>query len=62
MEHFNEYMQVILMVLGVIVPVASIIISGTETPAEGTKLYKLYKIVEYLALVFGKAKQLPKKG
>ena len=40
-----------------IVSVASVITASTETPKPETVLGKLYKILELLALVVGKAKK-----
>lgn len=39
------------------VTVASVITAATETPAPESKLGKLYKILEIIALVIGKAKR-----
>jgi hypothetical protein len=40
-----------------VVSVASVITAATETPKPETALGKLYKILELLALVIGKAKK-----
>jgi hypothetical protein len=40
-----------------VVTIASILTSATETPRPESILGKLYKILEVLALVIGKAKQ-----
>ncbi len=40
-----------------VVSVASVITAATETPKPETFLGKLYKVLELLALVVGKAKQ-----
>jgi hypothetical protein len=40
-----------------VVSVASVITASTETPPPDTFLGKLYRILELLALVVGKAKQ-----
>jgi hypothetical protein len=45
--------------LGVIV-IASLFVAGTKTPDPSTFLGKLYKVVEYAALNFGKAKDTGK--
>jgi len=47
-------------VLGV-VAAASLVINGTNTPNPGTYMGKLYKIIEWLSLTFGKAKQTGKE-
>ena len=43
-------------VLGV-VAAASMMINGTKTPNPGTFLGKIYKMIEWASLTFGKAKQ-----
>jgi hypothetical protein len=40
-----------------VVTAASIITAATETPAPESRLGKLYKLLELLALVIGKAKK-----
>lgn len=47
----------ILTVATSVVTIASIITTATDTPAPETFLGKLYKIIEALAIVVGKAKQ-----
>lgn len=47
----------VLEILGLVVTTASLITVGTKTPAEGSKLAKLYKIIEACALLVGKAKE-----
>ena len=44
-------------IIGTVVTVASAIVAMTPTPADDKFLGKLYKIVEALALVIGKAKE-----
>ena len=39
------------------VTLASAIAAVTRTPKQGTKLAKAYKIIDFLALNFGRAKQ-----
>ncbi len=46
----------ILSILGSIVVLCSVIVAGTNTPNPNTKIGKIYKIIEFLALVFGKTK------
>jgi hypothetical protein len=43
-------------ILGSIVLIASLITAGTNTPDPATRLGKLYKVIEVLALVVGRAK------
>ena len=43
-------------VLALIV-VASVVVAGTKTPAPSTWLGKVYKVVEWAALTFGRAKE-----
>ena len=40
-----------------IVVVASVIVAGTKTPDPNTVMGKIYKVVEWASLTFGKAKQ-----
>lgn len=40
-----------------VVVIASLITAGTETPDPDTKLGRIYRVIEYLGLVIGKAKQ-----
>ncbi len=47
---------VIITVITSVITIASLITVGTKTPKAGTWLAKVYKIVEYFALVVGKAK------
>jgi len=51
-EHWDK----ILMGVTSIITGASLITAGTKTPKQGTKLHKIYGIVEKIALVVGKAK------
>lgn len=44
-------------ILTMIITIASVICAGTDTPDPNTKLGKLYKIIEILALNFGRAKK-----
>lgn len=48
--------SVLITVITSIIALASLITAGTKTPKAGTWLAKAYKIVEYFALVVGKAK------
>jgi len=56
-ENFDQ----IVSVLGSIVVLCSLIVVGTKTPNPDTKLGKVYKIVEFLALMVGKSKKIGKK-
>ena len=53
--HFDQ----LLVVLTSIVTAASVIAAITPTPADDTAVGKLYKIIDTLALNFGRAKDLP---
>lgn len=44
-------------ILGSVVLIASLITAGTKTPDPATKLGKVYKVIEVLALVIGRAKE-----
>ena len=52
----NNQAEIIEAVMGVVV-VASLIVAGTKTPDPDTVLGKIYKLVEWASLTFGKAKQ-----
>ena len=53
MDHINKYIELALAIHAV----ASIIVAMTPTPADDKIIGKLYKLIETLALVVGKAKQ-----
>ena len=48
--------EIIEAVMGIVV-VASAIVAGTKTPDPNTVMGKIYKVVEWASLTFGKAKQ-----
>jgi hypothetical protein len=50
---FNKYIELALAIHAA----ASIIVSLTPTPSDDKVVGKLYKVIETLALVIGKAKQ-----
>ena len=52
----NNQAEIIEAVMGVVV-VASLMVAGTKTPDPDTVLGKIYKLVEWASLTFGKAKQ-----
>ena len=39
-----------------VVAAAATVVGGTKTPAQGTFLARIYKIIEWVSLTFGKAK------
>ena len=43
-----------------IVTVASLLVAGTKTPAPDSVLGKIYKVLEFLSLTVGKAKETGK--
>ncbi|MGA1341364.1 MAG: hypothetical protein ACO30S_07950 [Flavobacteriaceae bacterium] len=53
MEHFNRYLEVALAIHAA----ASAICALTPTPKDDALVGKLYKVIEMLALVVGRAKQ-----
>lgn len=64
MEILNNVManlDQIISVIGSIVVVCSLVVIGTKTPDPVTKLGKIYKVIEFLALVVGKSKETGKK-
>jgi len=52
-----DQIKTVLSVLGSVVISASLVTSLTPTPAPGTKLARIYQLIEYAALLFGRAKQ-----
>ena len=52
--------EIIEAVMGIVV-VASVIVAGTKTPDPNTVMGKIYKVVEWASLTFGKAKQTGEK-
>ena len=48
--------EIIEAVMGIVV-VASVIVAGTKTPDPNSVMGKIYKVVEWASLTFGKAKQ-----
>lgn len=53
-------LDVVLGVLLAILSLASLIVSGTRTPDPSSKLGKAYRVLEWLALTFGRAKETGK--
>jgi hypothetical protein len=56
-----ENRDVIFATLLGIVTIASLFVAGTRTPDPATFLGKVYKVIEYAALNFGKAKDTGEK-
>ena len=52
--------EIIDMVMGIIV-VASVVVAGTKTPDPDSMLGKVYKVIVWASLTFGKAKETGKK-
>jgi len=53
MEHLGQYLEAALAIHAA----ASAVVALTPTPADDKLIGKLYKIIEVLALVVGRAKQ-----
>lgn len=53
MDHINKYLEVALAIHAA----ASVIVALTPTPADDKIVGKIYKVIETIALVVGKAKQ-----
>jgi hypothetical protein len=53
MDHINKYLEVALAIHAA----ASVICALTPTPADDKFVGKVYKVIETIALVVGKAKQ-----
>ncbi|AWJ93820.1 hypothetical protein Sp245p_28790 (plasmid) [Azospirillum baldaniorum] len=61
-DNILTHADTILTAVGAVVIAASLITSGTPTPDPNTALGKVYRAVELLALVFGKAKDRGPQG
>lgn len=53
---YLDYGVHVITILGSVVLIASLITAGTKTPDPATKLGKVYKVIEVLALIVGRAK------
>mgnify|MGYP001484370336 CR=1 FL=1 len=51
-------LDVVSVIVPCIVPIASLFVSLTKTPAPGTLWGRVYRVIEILALVFGRAKEV----
>ncbi len=60
-QPYLEYGAQGIAILGSIVIIASLITAGTKTPDPATVLGKVYKAIEVLALVIGRAKDVKNK-
>jgi|TARA_R110000751_G_scaffold87980_1_gene174129 hypothetical protein len=61
LETITSNSDVILSIVTGIITVASLLIAGTRTPPPDTFLGKAYKLLEFLSLTIGKAKQTGNK-
>jgi|TARA_Y100001938_G_C7967722_1_gene367703 hypothetical protein len=52
--------DVILSTVTGIVTIASLLVAGTKTPAPDSVMGKIYKVLEFLSLTIGKAKETGK--
>ena len=57
-----ENVEVLIVIVTGIITLASLITAGTKTPDPDTKLGKAYKVVEWLSLTIGRAKENGKEG
>lgn len=57
LETISNNSDVILTTITGIITIASVLIAGTRTPDPDTFLGKAYKLLEFLSLTIGKAKQ-----
>tara|TARA_R100000935_G_C2832217_1_gene165805 strand:+ start:173 stop:382 length:210 start_codon:yes stop_codon:yes gene_type:complete len=57
LENITNNPDVIITTITGIITIASIFIAGTRTPDPDTFLGKVYKILEFLSLTIGKAKE-----
>lgn len=56
METIQPIIEQLISILTAVTTIASIICAATHTPDPNTKLGKAYKLLEFLAVNFGKAK------
>tara|TARA_R110002124_G_C8894366_1_gene509397 strand:- start:489 stop:683 length:195 start_codon:yes stop_codon:yes gene_type:complete len=61
LETITNNSDVILTTITGIITIASVLIAGTRTPDPDTFLGKAYKLLEFLSLTIGKAKQTGSK-
>mgnify|MGYP003113471397 CR=1 FL=1 len=61
LETLSSNSELIISTLTGIIAIASVFIAGTPTPNPDTILGKIYKVVEFLSLTIGKAKETGKK-
>ena len=61
LETITNNSDVIITTITGIITVASLLIAGTRTPDPDTLLGKAYKLLEFLSLTIGKAKQTGSK-
>ena len=57
LELVTNNSDVIISTVTGVITIASLIIAGTKTPDPDTILGKVYKVVEFLSLTIGKAKE-----
>jgi len=56
-ERIWDTRDLVIQIIGMIVVAASMLIAGTKTPDPNSMLGRIYKVVEWAALNFGKAKE-----
>lgn len=60
LEMIMSNSDVILSTVTGIVTIASLLVAGTKTPAPDSVMGKIYKVLEFLSLTIGKAKETGK--
>jgi hypothetical protein len=55
-ERVWEARDLIMQIAGMLVVAASVVVAGTSTPAPTSALGRIYKLIEWTSLNFGKAK------
>ena len=58
MERVWDSRDILMQIAGLIVIAASLLVAGTKTPDPNTLLGRAYKLIEWVSLNFGKAKQM----
>ena len=61
LEMITSNSDLILVTITGIVTITSILVAGTKTPSPDTVLGKIYKVLEFLSLTIGRAKETGRK-
>jgi len=61
LEMITSNSDLILVTITGIVTITSLLVAGTKTPSPDTVLGKIYKVLEFLSLTIGRAKETGRK-